>query len=71
MTFKLSFKLVDAVKGSGDAYVKRKGFIEWQRQIEKHRSMDWGSNPYIWMRKESIEKERIGIDNVKEMEDET
>ena len=30
-----------------------------------------GSNPYIWMRKESIEKERIRVDNVKEMEDET
>ena len=29
------------------------------------------SNPYIWMRKESIEKERIGINNAKEMEDET
>ena len=28
MTFKLSFKLVDAVKGSGDAYVKRKRLIE-------------------------------------------
>ena len=34
MTFKLNFELMDAAKGSGDAYGKRKKLIKWQRQIE-------------------------------------
>ncbi|VAI57399.1 hypothetical protein VPH35_110828 [Triticum aestivum] len=34
MAFKLNSKLVDAAKGSGVPYAKRKRLIEWQRQIE-------------------------------------
>ncbi|RCU61603.1 hypothetical protein SETIT_J017200v2 [Setaria italica] len=34
MAFKLSSELVDAAKGSGVPYAKRKRLIEWQRQIE-------------------------------------
>ncbi|KAE9617795.1 putative ribosomal protein S5/S7 [Lupinus albus] len=34
MAFKLSSELVDAAKGNGMPYAKRKRLIEWQRQME-------------------------------------